>query len=191
MLAAGLSIDRRLRDMSAELDELTRMTQVNFLAPVHLVRGLAPLLDGRPDARVVTLSSISTQLEVPGFSMYAATKAALDQAFAVLSAELAGSGISFVTVRLPLVRTPMTNVNVRLRNVPMQSVATAADTVLTATVDGRRAAGGMLGHAFELLRVARPGLASAVSSLGWRSYLRVPYFSRIVEAYLGSTRNAR
>ncbi|MFV2144871.1 SDR family NAD(P)-dependent oxidoreductase [Isoptericola sp. G70] len=188
VLSAGLSIDRPLRDMSADLEELSRMTQVNFVAPMRLVRALVPLMADRPDARVVTLSSIATQLDVPGFSMYSATKAALDQAFAVLPSELTGSGVSFVSVRLPLVKTPMTNVNIRLRNVPMLSVGAAVDMVVAATVSGRRSAGGAVGRSFEVLKLWHPVLASVVGNLGWKGYVRVPYFSRVVEAYLGTGR---
>ncbi|NEN79550.1 SDR family NAD(P)-dependent oxidoreductase [Nocardioides zeae] len=184
VLSAGLSIDRRLLDMTDDLNELARMTQVNFLAPTHLIRGLVPLMEGRPDARVVTISTISTQLDVPGFSVYAATKAALDRVFSVLPAELAGKGISFVTVRLPLVKTPMTDVHVRLRDVPMLSVGRASEIVLAALETGDARAGTWLGSMFEVLQNLHPELARALSSIGWRAYLRTPYFARLVDAQL-------
>lgn len=187
VLSAGLSIDRRLLDMADDLNEMARMTQVNFLAPTHLIRGLLPLIEHRTDARIVTVSTISTQLDVPGFTVYAATKAALDQVFAVLPAELAGKGISFVTVRLPLVKTPMTDVHVRLRDVPMLSVGRAAEMVLAAFESGDPRAGTRLGNVIELLRTLHPTLARAFSSVGWRAYLRVPYFARLLDAQLRRT----
>lgn len=188
VLSAGLSVHRRLLDMSDDLNELVRMTQVNFLSAIHLIRGVVPLMETRKDATVVTLSTIGTQVDVPGFGIYSATKAALDQVFAVLPSELSGAGIRFCSVRLPLVKTAMTDANVRLRQVPMLSVGRAVELVLAATVIGKPTSGTWLGTVFEVLRTIRPSLAMSVSSIGWRSYLRVPYFARLFDAYLRTSK---
>ncbi|MBX6381658.1 MAG: SDR family NAD(P)-dependent oxidoreductase [Microbispora sp.] len=186
--SAGVSIDRSFLDMSVDLGEVSRMTQVNFLAPLRIMRAVLPGMLGRADARIASLSSISTQMNIPGFGPYAATKRALDQVFGALPTELLSKGVSFTTVRLPLVKSPMTRLNLRLRNAPMQSESAAAELVLSAVAEGRPVAGVPLGRALEVLGVLHPRLASLVSNLGWKVFLRLGYLSRVTGAALNGER---
>lgn len=186
--SAGVSIHRAFLRMPSDLEGVTRMTQVNFLAPLRIMRAILPDMAGRPDSRIVALSSISTQLEVPGFGPYSATKSALDQVLRVLRTELLGEGVAFTTVHLPLVKSPMTDKNIGLRNVPMLSESAASELVLTATADGKPSAGPRLGRFFEGVRLLYPTFAPLVTNLGWKVYLRLPYFSRVTGAALDTAR---
>jgi NAD(P)-dependent dehydrogenase (short-subunit alcohol dehydrogenase family) len=56
---------------------------------------------------VVQVSSIGAQTNPPRFSAYVASKAALDAWTRVASSEVIGDGITFTTIHMPLVRTPM------------------------------------------------------------------------------------
>ncbi|MFN8204091.1 MAG: SDR family NAD(P)-dependent oxidoreductase [Solirubrobacteraceae bacterium] len=56
---------------------------------------------------VVNVSSIGAQTNPPRFSAYVASKAALDAWTRVVSSEVIGDGITFTTIHMPLVRTPM------------------------------------------------------------------------------------
>lgn len=67
------------------LDSLREVLEINTLAPLALTQLLLPLL--RPEARVVTISSDAAVEAYDGWGGYGASKAALDQLFAVLSAE--------------------------------------------------------------------------------------------------------
>ena len=55
----------------------------------------------------MNISSIGVLTSPPRFSAYVASKAALDAWSNVVSCELVGDGISFTSIHMPLVRTPM------------------------------------------------------------------------------------
>lgn len=67
------------------LDGLREVLEVNTLAPLALTQLLVPLL--RPEARVIAISSDAAVEAYEGWGGYGASKAALDQLFAVLAAE--------------------------------------------------------------------------------------------------------
>ncbi len=56
---------------------------------------------------IVNVSSIGVQTNPPRFSAYVASKAALDAFTRVVSSETIGDGVTFTTIHMPLVRTPM------------------------------------------------------------------------------------
>jgi NAD(P)-dependent dehydrogenase (short-subunit alcohol dehydrogenase family) len=66
-------------------DALHRVFEVNVLAPLELTRLLLPAL--RPAARIVAVTSDAAVEAYEGWGAYGASKAALEQAFAVLAEE--------------------------------------------------------------------------------------------------------
>jgi NAD(P)-dependent dehydrogenase (short-subunit alcohol dehydrogenase family) len=68
------------------LPELTRVYEVNVLAPVALIQLLLPALTGT-GGRIVNVSSDAAVEPYPGWGGYGSAKAALDQVSAVLAAE--------------------------------------------------------------------------------------------------------
>jgi NAD(P)-dependent dehydrogenase (short-subunit alcohol dehydrogenase family) len=68
------------------LAELTRVYQVNVLAPLGLIQPLLPSLT-RSTGRIVNVSSDAAVEPYPGWGGYGSAKAALDQISAVLAAE--------------------------------------------------------------------------------------------------------
>jgi NAD(P)-dependent dehydrogenase (short-subunit alcohol dehydrogenase family) len=69
--------------------------------------GLLPHMRERGFGHIVNVSSIGAQTNPPRFSAYVASKAALDAWTRVVSSEVVGDGITFTTIHMPLVRTPM------------------------------------------------------------------------------------
>ena len=63
---------------------------------------------GGVDFLIDNISSISMLVNAPRFSAYVASKAALDAWTRCASSEFADQGVTFTTVNMPLVRTPMT-----------------------------------------------------------------------------------
>jgi NAD(P)-dependent dehydrogenase (short-subunit alcohol dehydrogenase family) len=61
----------------------------------------------RGKGHIVNISSIGVQTNPPRFSAYVASKAALDAFTRVVSSEVIGDGVTFTTIHMPLVRTPM------------------------------------------------------------------------------------
>ena len=67
------------------LERLRRVLEVNVLAPIALVQEALPLL--RPGAAVVNVTSDAAVEPYPGWGGYGCSKAALEQATAILAAE--------------------------------------------------------------------------------------------------------
>lgn len=88
------------------LDMLTRVFQVNVVAPLALIQAALPLLRRTPGT-VVNLSSDAARGAYPGWGGYGASKAALDLASRTLAKELAEAGIAVVAVDPGDLRTRM------------------------------------------------------------------------------------
>lgn len=67
------------------VDVLRWIFEVNVVAPLGLTRQLLPLL--RPEARIVAVTSDAAVAAYPGWGGYGSSKAALEQAFAVVAEE--------------------------------------------------------------------------------------------------------
>ena len=75
---------------------------------------------------VVNISSIGVLTNAPRFSAYVASKAALDAWTRCASSEFADQGVTFTTINMPLVRTPMIAPTKIYNNVPTLSPEQAA-----------------------------------------------------------------
>ncbi|HXS45825.1 MAG TPA: SDR family NAD(P)-dependent oxidoreductase [Solirubrobacteraceae bacterium] len=104
---AGRSIRRSVDQSSERFHDFQRTMQLNYFGAIRLTMGLLPHMRGRGFGHVVNVSSIGAQTNPPRFSAYVASKAALDAWTRVVSSEVIGDGITFTTIHMPLVRTPM------------------------------------------------------------------------------------
>jgi NAD(P)-dependent dehydrogenase (short-subunit alcohol dehydrogenase family)/thioester reductase-like protein len=104
---AGRSIRRSVELSIDRFHDYERTMQLNYFGAIKLVMGLIPHMKERGFGHVVNISSIGAQTNPPRFSAYVASKAALDAWTRVVSSELIGDGITFTTIHMPLVRTPM------------------------------------------------------------------------------------
>jgi len=104
--------------------------QVNLIGALRMTRLAHPLLEDSPEAALVFVSSAVALAAVPGYSVYAATKAAVHSLARSLRAELAGSGIRVFAVVPPVVDTGP----VRGIEVPKVSPEIVAEAI----VDGLR-----------------------------------------------------
>jgi short-subunit dehydrogenase/thioester reductase-like protein len=178
--AAGISIARNFLKMSEDIEETKRLTQVNFLSAAAIIRKILPGMVQSGRGHIVSLSSISCQMDIAEFASYSASKSALDQLMTALRAELLGKGIRFSTLHLPLVRTPMTRRNIRLRDVPMLSDEAAAARVIDAVVQQRFRTSEPFGLFLAVLKQLFPKGSLAASTLAWRVYTRSPYWARMI-----------
>jgi NAD(P)-dependent dehydrogenase (short-subunit alcohol dehydrogenase family) len=104
---AGRSIRRSVELSLDRFHDYERTMQLNYFGAIKLVMGLLPHMKERGFGHVVNISSIGAQTNPPRFSAYVASKAALDAWTRVVSSELIGDGVTFTTIHMPLVRTPM------------------------------------------------------------------------------------
>jgi NAD(P)-dependent dehydrogenase (short-subunit alcohol dehydrogenase family) len=104
---AGRSIRRSVMLSYERFHDYERTIQLNYLGAIKLTMGLLPHMRERRSGHVVQISSIGAQTNPPRFSAYVASKAALDAWTRVVSSELIGDNVTFTTIHMPLVRTPM------------------------------------------------------------------------------------
>ncbi len=104
---AGRSIRRSIALSQDRFHDFERTMQLNYFGAIRLTMGLLPHMRERGAGHIVNVSSIGAQTNPPRFSAYVASKAALDAWTRVVSSEVVGDGITFTTIHMPLVRTPM------------------------------------------------------------------------------------
>jgi NAD(P)-dependent dehydrogenase (short-subunit alcohol dehydrogenase family) len=104
---AGRSIRRSIALSGDRFHDFERTVQLNYLGTIKLTMGLLPHMRERHKGHIVNVSSIGVQTNPPRFSAYVASKAALDAWTRVVSSEVVGDGVTFTTIHMQLVRTPM------------------------------------------------------------------------------------
>ena len=104
---AGRSIRRSISLSYDRFHDFERTIQLNYFGAVKLIIGLLPNMRERGSGHIVNISSIGVQTNPPRFSAYVASKAALDAFTRVVASEVIGDGVTFTTIHMPLVRTPM------------------------------------------------------------------------------------
>ncbi len=104
---AGRSIRRSIALSYDRFHDFERTMQLNYFGAVKLIIGLLPFMRERGSGHIVNISSIGVQTNPPRFSAYVASKAALDAFTRVVASEVVGDGVTFTTIHMPLVRTPM------------------------------------------------------------------------------------
>src|SRR5207302_3752291 len=104
---AGRSIRRSIALSYDRFHDFERTIKLNYFGAVKLIIGLLPTMRERGFGHIVNISSIGVQTNPPRFSAYVASKAALDAFTRVVASEVVGDGVTFTTIHMPLVRTPM------------------------------------------------------------------------------------
>jgi len=88
---AGMMMVKFFDRMSEE--EFRRHMNVNFYAPVHLMRAVVPIMQSAGSGVIINVASVGGRLVVPGTGAYAASKAALHAFSESLHYELKDKGI--------------------------------------------------------------------------------------------------
>jgi NAD(P)-dependent dehydrogenase (short-subunit alcohol dehydrogenase family) len=129
---AGRSIRRSMALSQDRFHDYERTMRLNYFGAIKLIMGLAPHMRERHFGHVVNISSIGVQTSPPRFSAYVASKAALDAWTRVVASEVVGDGITFTTIHMPLVRTPMIAPTKIYDSFPTISPDEAADLICEA-----------------------------------------------------------
>jgi NAD(P)-dependent dehydrogenase (short-subunit alcohol dehydrogenase family) len=129
---AGRSIRRSVALSYERFHDFERTVGLNYLSPVKLMLGLLPHMRERGSGHIVNVSSIGVQTNPPRFSAYVASKSALDAWTRVVSSEMIGDGVTFTTIHMPLVRTPMIAPTKIYDSFPTISPDEAADLICEA-----------------------------------------------------------
>ena len=89
------------------VEDIERITQVNYWGMVMLVKASLPILRSRPRAHIVNISSLSALVPFPGQTAYSASKAAMRIFSEGLETELRGTGVSVVLAMPGAMRTAL------------------------------------------------------------------------------------
>ena len=129
---AGRSIRRSVALSYDRFHDFERTIQLNYLGTIKLIMGLLPHMRERRSGHIVNVSSIGVQTNPPRFAAYVASKAALDAWTRVVGSETIGENVTFTTIHMPLVRTPMIAPTKIYDSFPTISPDEAADLICEA-----------------------------------------------------------
>jgi NAD(P)-dependent dehydrogenase (short-subunit alcohol dehydrogenase family) len=167
---AGRSIRRAIESSYGRFHDFERTMQLNYFGCLRVTMGLLPGMVARKKGHVVNISSIGVLTNAPRFSAYVASKAALDAWTRCASSEYADQGITFTTINMPLVRTPMIAPTKIYNNVPTLAPEEAADMIAQACIDKPVRIATRLGITGELMHALAPRVAQIVMNSSFRMF---------------------
>ncbi|MFO1226520.1 SDR family oxidoreductase [Roseateles sp.] len=167
---AGRSIRRAIESSYDRFHDFERTMQLNYFGCLRVTMGLLPGMVKKRKGHVVNISSIGVLTNAPRFSAYVASKSALDAWTRCASSEFADQGITFTTINMPLVRTPMIAPTKIYNNVPTLSPEEAADMIAQACTAKPVRIATRLGQFGELLHAVAPRIAQIVMNTTFRMF---------------------
>lgn len=167
---AGRSIRRAIESSYDRFHDFQRTMDLNYFGCLRVTMGLLPGMQAKRRGHVVNISSIGVLTNAPRFSAYVASKAALDAWTRCASSEFADTGITFTTINMPLVRTPMIAPTAIYKNVPTLSPEEAADMIAQACISKPVRIATRLGISGEMLHAAAPRIAQIVMNTSFRMF---------------------
>ncbi|GAA4530435.1 SDR family oxidoreductase [Amycolatopsis samaneae] len=165
---AGRSIRRSVSLSTERVHDFERTMAINYFGPVRLTLGLLPSMLRRRFGHVVNVTTQGLQTDTPRFAAYLASKAALEEFGRVTGRETLSDGVTFSSVRMPLVRTPMITPS-SYRGIPSSSPERAAALVVKALEERPEILSLPEGRAAELATLAAPRLTRFAVHLAYRA----------------------
>ncbi|MDZ4189069.1 MAG: SDR family oxidoreductase [Hydrogenophaga sp.] len=167
---AGRSIRRAIEGSYDRFHDYERTMQLNYFGCLRVTMGLLPGMVAKKKGHVVNISSIGVLTNAPRFSAYVASKAALDAWTRCASSEFADQGISFTTINMPLVRTPMIAPTQIYKNVPTLAPEEAADMIAQACIFKPVRIATRLGVTGQVMHAMVPRVAQIVMNTSFRMF---------------------
>jgi len=167
---AGRSIRRAIESSYDRFHDFQRTMDLNYFGCLRVTMGLLPGMVAKRKGHVVNISSIGVLTNAPRFSAYVASKAALDAWTRCASSEFADQGVTFTTINMPLVRTPMIAPTKIYNNVPTLSPEQAADMIAQACIAKPVRIATRLGITGQLLHALAPRVAQIVMNTSFRMF---------------------
>ena len=167
---AGRSIRRAIESSYDRFHDYERTMQLNYFGCLRVTMGILPGMVAKKKGHVVNISSIGVLTNAPRFSAYVASKAALDAWTRCASSEFADQGVSFTTINMPLVRTPMIAPTGLYNNVPTLAPEEAADMIAQACIFKPVRVATRLGITGQLLHALLPRVAQIAMNTSFRMF---------------------
>jgi NAD(P)-dependent dehydrogenase (short-subunit alcohol dehydrogenase family) len=167
---AGRSIRRSIALSYDRFHDFERTIQLNYLGTIRLTMGLLPHMTERKSGHIVNVSSIGVQTNPPRFSAYVASKAALDAWTRVVSSETIGANVTFTTIHMQLVRTPMIAPTKIYDSFPTISPDEAGDLICEAIRSKPKQINTKLGTFGEVLYAVAPKAVDQVLHMAYKVF---------------------
>jgi NAD(P)-dependent dehydrogenase (short-subunit alcohol dehydrogenase family) len=167
---AGRSIRRSVEVSYDRFHDYERTIQLNYLGTIKLIIAVLPHMREKKSGHIVNVSSIGVQTNPPRFSAYVASKAALDAFTRVVSSETIGDNVTFTTIHMPLVRTPMIAPTKIYDSFPTISPDEAADLVCEAIRAKPKQLNTKLGTFGEVLYALAPKAVDQILHMAYRVF---------------------
>jgi NAD(P)-dependent dehydrogenase (short-subunit alcohol dehydrogenase family) len=167
---AGRSIRRSVALSYDRIHDYERTIQLNYLGTVKLILGLLPHMRLKRSGHIVNVSSIGAQTNPPRFSAYVASKSALDAFTRVVSSETIGDNVTFTTIHMPLVRTPMIAPTKMYDSFPTISSDEAADLICEAIRARPKHINTRLGTFGEVLYALAPKAVDQILHMAYKVF---------------------
>jgi NAD(P)-dependent dehydrogenase (short-subunit alcohol dehydrogenase family) len=167
---AGRSIRRSIKLSYDRFHDFERTMDLNYFAAVRLVLALLPHMTERRFGHIVNVSSIGVQANPPRDSAYVASKAALDAFSRIVATETYGDNVTFTTIHMPLVRTPMISPTKLYDAFPTITPEQAAGLVLEGLIERPKEINTRLGTTGEVLYALVPQVVDQLLHVAYRVF---------------------
>jgi NAD(P)-dependent dehydrogenase (short-subunit alcohol dehydrogenase family) len=167
---AGRSIRRSIELSYDRFHDFERTMQLNYFGSLRLIMGFMPSMTQRRKGHIINISSIGVLASSPRFSAYVASKAALDAFSRCAQGELSGKGISFTTINMPLVKTPMIAPTKMYDSVPTLTPDEAADLLVKAIIEKPSRIATRLGIFSALINALAPKAYEVIMSTAFELF---------------------
>ncbi len=167
---AGRSIRRSIALSYDRFHDFERTMQLNYFGSLKMILGLLPTMAERRRGHIINISSIGVLSNAPRFSAYVASKAALDAFSRCAAAEYNDTGVTFTTINMPLVRTPMIAPTKIYESVPTITPRDAADMVKQAVIYRPQRIATRLGIFASVLHALAPKISEIIMNSAYRMF---------------------
>ncbi|MDX5299514.1 MAG: SDR family oxidoreductase, partial [Gammaproteobacteria bacterium] len=167
---AGRSIRRSLQLSFDRFHDFERTMQLNYFGSLRLIMGFAPGMLERRRGHIVNISSIGVLTNAPRFSAYVASKAALDAFSRCAAAEWSDRNVTFTTINMPLVKTPMIAPTKIYDSVPTLTPDEAGQMVADAIIHRPKRIATRLGVFAQVLHALTPKMGEIIMNTGYRMF---------------------
>jgi NAD(P)-dependent dehydrogenase (short-subunit alcohol dehydrogenase family) len=161
---AGRSIRRSVRYSYDRFHDFERTMDLNYFGALRLILGFLPSMEERKSGQIINISSIGVLTSPPRFSAYVASKSALDAFSQCAAPEYAAENITFTTIHMPLVRTPMIAPTSLYKAFPTLSPEQARDLVIKSILSRDRRVSTTLGVTGAVAQATIPSVTEAFLS---------------------------
>ena len=161
---AGRSIRRSVRHSYDRFHDFERTIDLNYFGALRLILGFLPSMEEAESGHIINISSIGVLASPPRFSAYVASKAALDAFSYCAAPEYTAQNISFTTIHMPLVRTPMIAPTTLYKAFPTLSPEQARDLVMKSIISQPKRVSTGLGVTGAVAQATLPSVTEAFLS---------------------------